>query len=37
MHTMVADRRGSTAVEFALVVPVLLLFIGGLVDFARTF
>ena len=32
-----ADRRGSTAVEFALIMPVLLLFLGGVVDFGRAF
>ena len=37
MNRIVADRRGSTAVEFALVIPVLLLFLGGLVDFGRAF
>ena len=37
MHRMVNDRRGSAAIEFALIVPVLLLFIGGLVDFGRAF
>ena len=31
------DKRGSTAVEFALLMPVLLLFLGGVVDFGRAF
>lgn len=31
------DTRESTAVEFVLVVPVLLLFLGGIVDFGRAF
>ena len=34
---IIRDRRGSTAVEFALTMPVLLLFIGGVVDFGRAF
>ena len=37
MNRMIGDRRGSMAVEFALVVPVLLLFVGGIVDFGRAF
>ena len=37
MKHAIRDTRGSTAVEFALVVPVLLLFLGGIVDFGRAF
>lgn len=33
----ILDRRGSTAVEFALIMPVLLLFLEGVVDFGRAF
>jgi Flp pilus assembly protein TadG len=32
-HAWLADRRGIAAVEFALVVPVLLLLLGGVADF----
>lgn len=37
MKKAIIDRRGSAAIEFALIVPVLLLFVGGLVDFGRAF
>ncbi|TCS64018.1 TadE/TadG family type IV pilus assembly protein [Varunaivibrio sulfuroxidans] len=32
-----ADNRGATAVEFALVAPVFLMFVLGLVDFGRVY
>ena len=34
---MSADKRGSAAVEFALCVPVLLLFMGGVIEYERAF
>ena len=30
-------RRGAAAMEFALILPILLLILGGIVDFARAF
>lgn len=30
-------ERGASAVEFALIVPVLLLLIGGIIDFGRAY
>lgn len=37
MKKAIIDHRGSAAIEFALVVLLLLLFVGGLVDFGRAF
>ena len=37
MKHAIRDTRGSTAIEFALVMPVLLLFRGGIIDFGRAF
>lgn len=34
---VIRDGRGVAAVEFAIIVPVLLLMLGGLVDFALAF
>lgn len=33
----IADRRASSIIEFAIIVPVLLLLLGGVVDFALSF
>lgn len=35
--TWTADRRGATAVEFALVVPVFLLIVVAILEFGRMF
>jgi len=37
MGKIIGDRRGSVAVEFAFIAPVLMLFLGGIVDFGRAF
>ena len=37
MRNAIRDCQGSTAVEFALITPILLLFLGGIVDFGRAF
>ena len=34
---MIADRRGATAAEFALVLPILLLFLFSIIDIGRLF
>ena len=31
------DRRGATALEFAFIMPVLLLFVGGIIQFGAVF
>lgn len=31
------DRRGATAVEFAIIVPVFLLLLGGIIEFGQAF
>lgn len=36
-NVFVSDRRGSALVEFALVIPLLLLLFAGIVDFAFLF
>ncbi|MDB5480327.1 MAG: TadE family protein [Caulobacteraceae bacterium] len=35
LHRLVRDRRGTTAVEFALVAPALCLLIYGVMEFGR--
>ena len=34
---MIADRRGATAAEFALVLPILLLFLFSIIDIGRLY
>ena len=34
---MIADRRGATAAEFALVLPILLLFLFAIIDIGRLY
>jgi Flp pilus assembly protein TadG len=35
MNRILRDRRGNAAVEFALILPILLLMLGGIIDFGR--
>ena len=36
-HSLARDNRGNAAVEFALMMPLLLLLLSGLIDFGRAF
>ena len=36
-HSLARDNRGNAAVEFALLMPILLLLLSGLIDFGRAF
>jgi Flp pilus assembly protein TadG len=35
VHSLIRDQRGATAVEFALILPVLLGLIGGVMQYGR--
>lgn len=37
LHRLTGDRRGVSAVEFALIAPVIILFYFGLVEFCQAF
>jgi Flp pilus assembly protein TadG len=37
LRTRIADQRGTSLVEFALILPVLALILFGLLDFAKAF
>ncbi|MFP3868783.1 MAG: TadE/TadG family type IV pilus assembly protein [Desulfobacteraceae bacterium] len=37
MKKLLKDKQGVSAVEMALVIPVLLLFVGGIIDFGNAY